>query len=260
MAVFNEEKFLEKCFSALMKQTLKPNQVIIVNDGSTDNSAEIIARYNFQVIELPVEKEANLERYPYVLSVGSRFLQKDFDYVGILDADTILESRYYEKLVQKLEEDKEIGIVGGNLKGQSSTGPILGLIPYVYGCNRLYTRKCWLALNAGKIMKPIPQIDFYHNVYAEMIGFKSKRFDEIKSWALRPPGGLGHAFVKGYHAYELGYYWYYLLLRALRNRALSMIPGYLKARFSGKPEYPIKAYVRRLQTNRLRRLVTSWFK
>ena len=254
MAVFNEEKFLEKCFSALMKQTLKPNQVIIVNDGSTDKSGEIIAKYSFQAIELPAKKEPNLERYPCVLSIGSKLLQEDFEYIGILDADTVLEPDYYKKLVERLEKDDRIGIAGGELKNQQSTGPILGLIPYVYGCNRLYSRKCWLALNDGKIMKPIPQIDFYHNIYAKMIGFKPERFNDILSWALRPPGGLGNAFVKGYHAYELGYYWHYLFLRALRNHKLAMISGYLKARFSNRPEYPIKTYVRQMQVFRLKRL------
>jgi hypothetical protein len=68
---------------------------------------------------------------------------------------------------------------------------------------------------------------------------------------------LGNAFVKGYHAYELGYYWYYLVLRALRNRAPAMIPGYFKAMFAGRPEYPIKPYVRHLQIYRLRRLLSG---
>ncbi len=255
MAVFNEEKFLQKSLDAFMKQTLEPNQVIVVDDGSTDKSPEIIAKYPVTVVKLPVEKEASLERYPYVLNAGSKYLAKDFSYVGILDADTAIEPQYYEKLVHRMEKDKTIGIAGGALYGQP-TPAALGLMPYVYGANRLYTRKCWIKLNNGKVMKPIPQIDFYHNVYAEMLGFKTKRFDDVQSWALRP-SGLGNAFLKGYHAYELGYYWYYLLLRAIRNRAPAMIPGYLKARFSGRPEYPIKPYVRQLQIYRLKRLLTS---
>ncbi len=256
MAVFNEEKFLDKTLAALMRQSLMPDQIIVVDDGSTDRSSQIIAKYPVTIKRLTVKKEISLERYPIVLSAGSRIIQDDFDYIGILDADILLEKNYYEKLTQRMENDKTIGIAGGELIGQQA-GPALGLMPYVYGANRLYSRICWLKLNCGsKIMKPIPQIDFYHNVYAEMLGFKTQRFADIRSWHLRP-SRLGNAFVKGYHAYEFGYYWYYLGLRAIRNRAFSMIPGYLKASFSGRTEYPIKNYVRKLQIYRLRRLITG---
>jgi glycosyltransferase involved in cell wall biosynthesis len=249
MAVFNEEKFLDKTLLALTQQTLKPNQIIIVDDGSTDKSPQIIAKYPFTVKRLAAKKEVSLERYPVVLSIGSRLIQEDFDYVGILDADVLVEQQYYQKLTQHMEADKIIGIAGGELIGQQAE-PSLGLMPYVYGANRLYSRNCWLKLNSGKVMKPVPQIDFHHNIYAEMLGFKTERFSDLKSWHLRP-SRLGNAFVKGYHSYELGYYGYYVVLRAIRNRSPSMIAGYLKARFSGRPQYLIKPYVRYLQNQRI---------
>ena len=255
MAVFNEEKFLPKSLDALMKQSLKPNQIIVVDDGSTDRSPEIISEYAVTSVKLPVKKEASLERYPYVLSSGSEFFTENFDLVGILDADTVIEPKYYEKLVCQMEKDKSIGIAGGVLHGQPAP-TALGLMPYVYGANRLYSRNCWLKINNGKKMKPIPQIDFYHNIYSEMLGFKTKRFEDIQSWALRP-SGLGNAFLKGYHAYEFGYYWYYLALRAIRNHAPSMISGYLRATLSNRPQYPIKPYVRRLQLYRLKKLIMN---
>jgi len=254
MAVFNEEKFLDKTLSALMKQSLKPNQIIAIDDGSTDKSLKIIAKYpDVAIWRLPVKKDKTLERYPIVLSIGSHALSDDFDYVGILDADTLLETQYYQKLTQRMNADKTIGIAGGQLIGEQAGKP-LGLMPYVYGANRLYSRRCWLKLNDGKVMKPIPQIDFYHNIYAEMLGFKTQRYSDIKSWHLRPTR-LGNAFIKGYHSYEFGYYWYYLFLRAIRNRSPLMMAGYLKAKFRNSSEYPIKMHVRRLQTYRMRRLL-----
>lgn len=257
MAVFNEEKFLDKTLSALMKQSLKPNQIIAIDDGSTDKSLKIIAKYpDVAIWRLPVKKDKTLERYPIVLSAGSHALDDDFDYVGILDADTLLETQYYQKLTQRMNADKTIGIAGGQLIGEQAGKPI-GLMPYVYGSNRLYSRKCWVRLNNGKIMKPIPQIDFYHNIYAEMLGFKTQRYSDIKSWHLRP-ARMGNAFVKGYHAYEFGYFWHYLALRALRNRSPAMIPGYLKAMLSNTPTYPIKPYVRYMQTYRLKKLILSF--
>jgi hypothetical protein len=195
-----------------------------------------------------------IERVPAVLNAGSR-LVKEFDYLAILDADTILEPGYYEKLVAKLQSDRKVGIACGKLAGRAQTGLMLGLIPYVYGCNRLYTREAWLQINGGDvIMKPVPVWDFYHNIYAEMLGFSTKRYDDIQSWALRPPG-YRKAFFNGYISYQVGYYGYFLLLRAVRNRKPSLLAGYLKAKFSGATEYPIKPYVRFLQNQRMRNLM-----
>jgi glycosyltransferase involved in cell wall biosynthesis len=254
MPVYNEEKYIKKTLTALTQQTLKPTQIIVVDDGSTDNSPEIASKFSgIQLLRLPKEKKAMIERVPAVLAAGSKLLE-DFDYLAILDADTILEPRYYEKLRAKLEAAKKVGIACGRLGGEAQTGLMLGLIPYVYGCNRLYTRACWLRINGGKVMKPVPIWDFYHNIYAEMLGFTPKRYDDIQSRAQRPPG-YRKAFFNGYISYQVGYHGYFLLLRAARSRKPGIIAGYLKAKFSGATEYPIKPYVRYLQNQRMRRLI-----
>ena len=253
--VFNEEKYIRKTLTALAQQTLKPTQIIVADDGSTDASSEIVGTFSgIQLLRLPQEKKAMIERVPAVLNAGSRLLD-NFDYLAILDADTILESRYYEKLVAKLQNDRKIGIACGKLGGRAQTGLMFGLIPYVYGCNRLYTRDCWLQINSGdKIMKLVPVWDFYHNICAEMLGFITRRYVDTHSWALRPPG-YRKAFFNGYISYQVGYYGYFLLLRAVRNRKPSLLAGYLKAKFSNSIQYPIKPYVRYLQIQRMRNLM-----
>jgi hypothetical protein len=64
--------------------------------------------------------------------------------------------------------------------------------------------------------------------------------------------GTQQHLLKGYHAYELGYYWYYLILRAIRTQPLhdSRI---FERRFSDEPEQLIKPYVRHLQNYKLKR-------
>lgn len=258
MPVFNEEKFLQQSLTALMQQTCLPNQIIIIDDGSTDNSPNIISKYPVTVLTLPKQKIAINERITYVISQGSKLLS-DFDYIGILDADTILEPEYYQKLTKKLEEDKALGISGGKYNNQPPTGRILGVFPYVYGCNRLYSKKCWMTINGGKVMKPVPMWDAYHAVYARQLGYKVKRFDEIQSWALRP-AGKGSNFIHGFHCYQWGYYGFFLLLRALKDNSPNMLAGYLKAMAAREKQYPIKPYVRQLQAWRLRKMVKRFLK
>jgi glycosyltransferase involved in cell wall biosynthesis len=253
MPVYNEERFLKKCLDSLMKQTLKPDQIIVVDDGSTDNSPSIIRQYPVTVLTLPKQKNSMIERVPYVMRKGTKLLQDDFDYVGNLDADTVLEPQYYEKLVARMQADRQIGISGGKLNGQPDVGSILGLIPYVYGCNRLYTRRCWFKLNGSKILKPVPTWDTYHNIYAQMLGFKTQRFDDIQSWALRP-AGFGKDFSKGFQSYQLGYYSFFLLLRALKDKSPKLLAGYLLAAATCEKQYPVKPYIRMLQAYRLKRI------
>ena len=251
---YNEEKNIEKCLNSLMAQTMKPDQVIVVDDGSTDATPAIVSKYEVELVRLPKKGRASIERVHLVLKAGSNFLN-DFDYIGILDADTILEPSYYEKLVKEFQKDEKLGIAGGELVNQTS-GLILGLIPYVYGCNRLYSKECWLKINEGKVMKPVPSWDTYHNLFAHMLGFKAIRFDHVKSWALRP-AGKGKAFIKGYCSYQLGYYWQVLLLRSLKNFSPAMLAGYLKAKILKEKQYPVAPYVKYLQAHRIRRTITS---
>lgn len=53
--VYNVEEYLEECLSSLINQTLDNLEIIVVNDGSTDNSDKIIEKF--------IEKEPNIIRY-----------------------------------------------------------------------------------------------------------------------------------------------------------------------------------------------------
>ena len=49
----NEERYIERTLQALVRQTLRPSRIIVVNDGSTDRTAEIAAKYADVVVNLP---------------------------------------------------------------------------------------------------------------------------------------------------------------------------------------------------------------
>jgi len=256
--VYNEEKHLEQCLTSLLNQTVKPLQVIVVDDGSTDKSINIIEKYSkiggFQIIRRRQHKSSDIRRVPYVIRDGSKRLSDFFDYVAVLDADTVLERNYYEKLVEALTEHPRYGIVGGELINQPKTGMILGLFPYVYGCNRVYTRECWMKLNDGKVMKPVPSWDTYHNIYARSFGFNPTRISNAKSWSLRI-ARTSSPFYKGYVSFQLGYHPLFLFARSLKERRVSMFAGYLKAFCAMEKQYPTKRIVRQHQTNRMKRIL-----
>ena len=49
--VYNVEKYLDKCLNSLVKQTLKDIEIIVVNDGTKDNSQDIIDKYAKKIAE-----------------------------------------------------------------------------------------------------------------------------------------------------------------------------------------------------------------
>jgi glycosyltransferase involved in cell wall biosynthesis len=253
---YNEEKNIGFCLKSLVEQTLKPQQTIVVDDGSTDGTLDVVKKYDdsFHIIRRPKHDRGDFNRYPFVLRDGCKYVNDDFKYLGILDADTVLEKFYYEKIIGFLEAHPRAGIAGGELLHQPYTGKILGSIPYVYGCNRVYTRECWLKINGGKLMKPVPAYDTYHNLYARMLGFQPTRVNSAISYCLRPSRATP-PFWKGYTSYQFGYPFWLIVGRSLKNRSIQMLAGYFKAKFSGEKQYPVKQIVKEIQVERIRNML-----
>ena len=100
--VYNVENYIEKCLESLVKQTLKEIEIIIVNDGSTDNSKEKIEKY--------IQKHKNikyLEKKNGGLSDARNFgmLYATGEYIAFLDSDDYVELSTYEEMYQKAKLD-----------------------------------------------------------------------------------------------------------------------------------------------------------
>lgn len=92
---YNAESFIEQCLQSLVRQTLKDLEIVIVNDGSTDNTAAIICKYERQYPNIVVINQENQGLY------GARktgLLNAKGDYVGWVDADDFADPQMFEKL------------------------------------------------------------------------------------------------------------------------------------------------------------------
>lgn len=101
--VYNVEEYLEKCLDSLVNQTLKDIEIIIVNDGSTDASKEIIQKYiNKYKNIVYLEKEngglSSARNYGIPYAKG--------EYIGFVDSDDYVELNMYEKMYNKAIEEK----------------------------------------------------------------------------------------------------------------------------------------------------------
>lgn len=97
--VYNTEKFLGKCLESIVQQTLNEIEIIIINDGSTDNSQEIINKYKLiydkkiKVILKENEGQAIARNIGMELASG--------EYIGFIDSDDFIEPDMFEKMYEE---------------------------------------------------------------------------------------------------------------------------------------------------------------
>ena len=100
--VYNVESYLERCLDSLINQTLKDIEIIVVNDGSPDNSQELIDRYkkkDRRVISLMKENGGLSSARNYGLKKATG------EYIGYVDSDDWIDHTMYEKMYKKAKED-----------------------------------------------------------------------------------------------------------------------------------------------------------
>lgn len=110
--VYNVEKYLEKCLKSLVNQTLKDIEIIVVNDGATDNSQDIIDKFDLKYDNIIALKKTNgglsdARNYGVGFAKGK--------YIGFVDSDDFVDEDMYENLYNKAILDKS-DIVECNLR------------------------------------------------------------------------------------------------------------------------------------------------
>lgn len=131
--VYNTGKYLRQCLQSLKEQTLRDIEVICVNDGSTDNSYEIIEQYVMEDHRFKAIHKNNTG-YGHTINTGIKAAQSP--YIGILESDDFAELNMFQRLYDIAEKQK-VEVVKGNYNSysQDSSNPavfqeMLGEFPY----------------------------------------------------------------------------------------------------------------------------------
>jgi glycosyltransferase involved in cell wall biosynthesis len=165
----NEERFIAKTLDSMIGQTLLPERWVIVDDGSTDRTAEIVESYTkrYQWIELvrrPQRLDRSFAAKVHAFNAGfERVRSLQFDVIGNLDADLSFEPDYLEFLIRKFSEDPKLGVAGTpfteDLGYDSARDSFEGENHVAGGC-QLFRRQCfeevgcYVANRAGGIDLP----------------------------------------------------------------------------------------------------------
>ena len=174
--VYNGEKTIEKCINSILKQTIQPKKILIINDKSEDKTSDILTKYLDKIEVINNEKNMGVS---YARNFAIKNLKTK--YIASIDADVELSNNWLEQLINIITE-KKITLIGGKMYEKYINNPFnlwrslrLGqnwgendlLNPkFVFGCNNL--------LDVSKIDK----IDNYRT---DLEYFKTKNIPRIIS-------------------------------------------------------------------------------
>jgi glycosyltransferase involved in cell wall biosynthesis len=211
----NEEAFIEKTLASMVAQTQLPERWIIVDDGSTDKTAEIVASYaqHYPWIEL-VRRPERLRRSfagkVHAFNAGLEWAQSlEFEVIGNLDADLSFDAKYLEFLIGKFAEDPRLGVAGTPFTedgGYDTTRDSFEGENHVAGGCQLFRRRCFEEVG-GYIPNPAGGIDWIAVTTARMKGWKVRSFSEKRFHHYRTLGTAGRGPLRALFSYgEKDYY------------------------------------------------------
>lgn len=270
--VRDEEKFLPLAIKSMVAQTLRPQEWVIVNDGSKDRTGEII--------------EEAVRQYPWIRAVhrvdrgyrkwGAGIIEafydgfntlscQDWDFMSKLDGDLSFEPDYFERALQKFQENPRVGIGGGILYHFEDGQVVWEKHPtfHVRGGTKIYRRSCWNDIGGLWVG---PGSDTVDEVKANKQGWITMSFTDIHLQHHRFTGaswGRWGGIVKdGKIDYVSGYHPLFLAAKAfvrLRRRpyflgSFALVYGYIAAYFQRIPRVNDAELIRYLRHQQLARL------
>ena len=213
----NEEAVIVETLKSVVAQRRLPKKWVIVDDASTDRTAEIVEEYAKRypwilLIRRPPRVDRSFAGKVHAVNAGLETLKDlQFEVMGNLDADVSFDSGYMEFLLQKFVEDPLLGIAGTPFTqagGYDSTRDSFEGETYVAGPCQLFRYTCFRDIG-GYVANPAGGVDWIAVMSARMKGwtvtaFPEKRFHHHRSMGTAERGEVSALFSYGEKDYYLG--------------------------------------------------------
>lgn len=189
-AARNEAAYIEKTIQSVIVQTILPKKWVIINDGSTDCTYEIIKRYSIKykfihLLNRKISENRSFSSKVYAICEGLNNLARiKYNFIGILDGDVTFNQSYYQNVITKFNEDPKLGIAGGIIyepygnKGNKWVRQFTSYAWSVSGAIQMFRRKCFEEIDGYLPMKK-GGVDSVAEIMARMHGWEVKAFDDI---------------------------------------------------------------------------------
>lgn len=277
-AARNEEAFIKLTIESVINQTVKPVRWIIVSDGSTDRTDEIVRSYAakhewIELYRMPERSSRDFGGKARCFNTAyERAKHLTFDLVGNLDADLTFVPDYYEFLLGQFEADPNLGLGGTPFREEGHTYDYrFSSADHVSGAAQLFRRECFEQIG-GYVAVKGGGIDVIAVLSSRMKGWRTHTFTERVCDHHRPMSSANYKskfvanFKLGRRQYCLGFHplWqtvrsvYQLSRKPYITGGIALFVGYFWAMLV-RAERPIGreliAFQRRDQMRRLRKFL-----
>jgi len=226
----NEEAYIEKTIQSVLSQEYLPKKWVIVSDGSTDRTDEIVQKYILgnswiEFLRMPERRERQFAAKVQCFNAGyERIKDMSYDIIGSLDADISFGSDYFTFLLSQFLESPRLGVSGTPfMEGSSHYDYRFTNIEHVSGACQLFRRECFEDIG-GYVPIKAGGIDWVAVTTARMKGWTTRTFTEKTCFHHRQMG-MGNSsalltwFRLGSKDYFLGNHPLWEMFRSLYQMA-----------------------------------------
>jgi poly-beta-1,6-N-acetyl-D-glucosamine synthase len=215
-AAYNEEDNITRTIESVLAQTLLPKRWVIVSDGSTDKTDDIVKSHAekhelIRFLRMDRQPGRSFGRKVLALRAGRQLLgDVKFDFIGNLDADVSVGPTYFADLISRLERTPSLGIAGGfvceEIDGEFRSRRSNRVYSVAHAA-QLVRRDCFEAIDGYTVLEYGGE-DWHAQISAQIKGWTIAAFPELKINHYRRTGEadnlLRHKFRQGRMDYSLG--------------------------------------------------------
>jgi glycosyltransferase involved in cell wall biosynthesis len=249
---YNEEALISLTLQSLISQTILPSKVIVVNDGSTDKTAETVLAFakensfitlvnkTSEAIHLPGSKVVQ------AFHEGEKHIDDNYDIMVKIDADLIFPSNYFETIIKHFESDERIGMAGGFCYIEKNGEWILENLTdkdHIRGALKAYRKETFKQIGG---LRPAMGWDTVDELLCKFYNWKVVTDESLHVKHLKPTGANYNKtarYKQGKAFYTLGYgFWITSIASAklamMKKKPLlffDYITGYWKAKSAKTP-------------------------
>lgn len=273
---YNEEKFIALTLQSLVEQSVLPSKIVVVNDGSTDKTEEIVqsfvSKYPFITLVNETSDAIHLpgSKVIQAFQKGLETLDEDYDILAKLDADLIFQKNYFETIIKHFKSDSQIGMVGGFCYIEKNNEWILENLTdkdHIRGALKAYRKETFKQIGGLKAAMGWDTVD---ELLCKFYNWKVVTDDSLHVKHLKPTGASYDKtarYKQGEAFYSLGYGF---LITAIASLKLALkkkkpllfmdyLKGFWKAKSSNKELLVTNEQAKFIRKYRLKKMKEKLF-
>jgi glycosyltransferase involved in cell wall biosynthesis len=248
---YNEEKLIALTLQSLVEQTVLPDQVIVVDDSSTDKTADVVKTFveKYPWIQL-VTKKSDAIHMPgskviQAFHEGQKYLKNDYDIIAKFDSDLIFPKNYIETIIQHFLADEKTGMVGGFCYIEKNGDWVLENLTdkdHIRGALKAYRAACFEQIDGLKAQMGWDTAD---ELLCKYYGWQIITDENLQVKHLKPTGASYDKkarYKQGEAFYTLGYGFFITAIASLKLASrkgkpllfIDYIKGFWKAKSENK--------------------------